>query len=372
MFESNLANLTAQYQQAYLVYCYKVMQYIQAYAWLAEQQKAQKQAQIKQVKGKTASGVKKLESESNQQNHDFKSLMHQEKIKPIKKLASESSQQPFGRLAYPFSWRADENKNRIQNAFNGNIQSQEFLNDITAVNEASIPEGIQAGAFGGNGLGILASPESPGFSDAVGGTLSGMARNMGNDLLGSVNSFNNTFIFPATDALGSAGDALGQYDGMFNTIASMGPFGKGAAAAEFYGAKFLSGFSKIRGLIGGGNSVWDLNPLVRGNIIESTLAQTTYKDWFNVGQLNNGFFPLVDFQKGNVLVSMKSVDTNGGSWMNAMQNHIRDLGKGTALVNNKVANMVLDIRVQPGGAKAAEDLVEFGIDNGVSVMIKEF
>jgi hypothetical protein len=200
MLATNLANLTTQYQSAYLVYCYKVMQYLQALTWITEQQKAQKQVEIEQVKAKSASGVKNLEPGPNQESHDFKSLIHQEKIKPNKKIASESSQ----------------------------------------------------GTFRGNGLGILASPEPPGFLDAVGGTLSGMARNMGNDLLGSVNSFNNTFIFPATDLIGAGGDALAPLDGMFNTLATSGlPPARGAGIAGYYGRQFLSGFGKVRGFING-------------------------------------------------------------------------------------------------------------------------
>ena len=82
MNHQNLANLTTQYQQAYLVYCYKVMQYLQVLAWLTEQQKAKKQANIELVKAKSASGFKKLSQDSNQKNLDFKPLKHKEKTKP--------------------------------------------------------------------------------------------------------------------------------------------------------------------------------------------------------------------------------------------------------------------------------------------------
>jgi len=61
--------------------------------------------------------------------------------------------------------------------------------------------------------------------------------------------------------------------------------------------------------------VWSKNPLRRGIDIEDALAATDYKDWFRAGQLNNGYFPLVDFQKGRNLVSLKTVDTGGASWM---------------------------------------------------------
>lgn len=34
--------------------------------------------------------------------------------------------------------------------------------------------------------------------------------------------------------------------------------------------------------------------------------------------------------------------------------------------------MFLDLRVQPGGAAAAQPLIQYGIDNNVTVLIKEF
>jgi len=79
MQNPNLANLTTQYQQAYLIYCYKIMQYLQALAWLAEQKAPQNQANTAKVKPKSASGVKKLAQEVNQEKPTFKSLKHQEK-----------------------------------------------------------------------------------------------------------------------------------------------------------------------------------------------------------------------------------------------------------------------------------------------------
>ena len=118
--------------------------------------------------------------------------------------------------------------------------------------------------------------------------------------------------------------------------------------------------------------VWKQPPTVRGIAIESHLAATEYKDWFNVGQLNNGKFPLVDFQKGNTVISLKSVDTTSSAWMARMQNHIDDLVLNGVTVNGMPANMRLDIRVQPGGLQAAQPLIEYGKRNGVAVSIKEF
>jgi RHS repeat-associated protein len=118
--------------------------------------------------------------------------------------------------------------------------------------------------------------------------------------------------------------------------------------------------------------VWELDPKIRGSAIESQLAKTDYKDWFNVGQLDKGKFPLVDFQKGNNLVSLKSVYTTGGTSLGRMQEHIVDLASRGATVNGKAANMILDLRVQPGGAAAAQSLVDFGLKRGVTVIVKEF
>jgi len=119
-------------------------------------------------------------------------------------------------------------------------------------------------------------------------------------------------------------------------------------------------------------SVWDLNPTDRGNAIEEQLAQTEYRDWFNIGQENNGKFPLVDFQNGNNLVSLKSVDTNGSSWMQRMKDTIDQLRASGAEVDGNQANMILDLRVQPGGLQDAAPLVQYGQAQQVTVIIKEF
>jgi filamentous hemagglutinin len=121
--------------------------------------------------------------------------------------------------------------------------------------------------------------------------------------------------------------------------------------------------------------VWNLAPTVRGQTIEKVLAGTEYSGaagWYQVGAEKNGFFPLVDFQKGNNLVSLKTVDTNGGSWLSDMKSHITDLSSSGATVNDKSANMILDLRVQPGGAAAAQQLIEYGQEHGVTVIVKEF
>jgi filamentous hemagglutinin len=93
--------------------------------------------------------------------------------------------------------------------------------------------------------------------------------------------------------------------------------------------------------------------------IETHLAKTEYsvdKGWYNVGAERNGYFPLVDFQNGNTLVSLKTVDTGGKTWLARMQDHIIDLGTNGATVDGV----------------AASSLIEYGRDNNVTVIVKEF
>jgi hypothetical protein len=101
-----------------------------------------------------------------------------------------------------------------------------------------------------------------------------------------------------------------------------------------------------------GGSIWSMEAKQRGVLVENSAAANEYKDWFRVGQLDNGKFPLIDFQKGDDLVSLKSVDTSGVSWMRDMQKHIDDLSTRGATINDRPARMILDLRVPPGGNTA--------------------
>ena len=117
-------------------------------------------------------------------------------------------------------------------------------------------------------------------------------------------------------------------------------------------------------------SHWKYSPRTRGQKIEAHLAKTHYKGWYNVGNSRRGKFPLVDFQRGRTLVSLKTVDTRGKSWNKEMRAHIRDLGSRGATVSNRKARMVLDIRVKPGQVRAARHLIEYGKQHGVRVEVR--
>ena len=78
---------------------------------------------------------------------------------------------------------------------------------------------------------------------------------------------------------------------------------KGAARVEHTGAEV----ARVMEAGARQSRVWRLGETACGTAIENQLAATEYKDWFPVGQLDNGKFPLVDFQKRNTLVSLKTV-----------------------------------------------------------------
>jgi filamentous hemagglutinin len=120
--------------------------------------------------------------------------------------------------------------------------------------------------------------------------------------------------------------------------------------------------------------VWSLNPFKRGRAIEDAVTkQYQAQGWLALDDLTRAKnWPLVDFQRGNTLVSLKSVNTGGKTWMTRMEAHIEDLGTRGATVGGNPANMVLDLRVQPGGSAAAQSLVDYGTQYGVTVRILEF
>jgi hypothetical protein len=120
------------------------------------------------------------------------------------------------------------------------------------------------------------------------------------------------------------------------------------------------------------SEIWDIDPFLRGEGIENYLSKTDYKDWYRVSEEYNKKFPLVDFQKGNNLVSLKTADTRGSSWYSNILTHIVDLKERGATVNGNIANMILDLRVQPGGKKDALPLKNMGEKIGVTVIIREF
>ena len=96
-----------------------------------------------------------------------------------------------------------------------------------------------------------------------------------------------------------------------------------------------------------------MNKFQRGIAIEEHLAATEYSDWWNVGATRGGTSELVDFQRGDVVVSLKSANTNGRGWVYELRTHIDNLSTWGVQVNGRPAVVILDLRVQPGGTAAA-------------------
>lgn len=84
--------------------------------------------------------------------------------------------------------------------------------------------------------------------------------------------------------------------------------------------------SKVRSLLTrNGERPWHLQPLTRGDVIEEALAQSDYKDWVRVGSWDKGKFPVIDFAKGDEVVSLKTLDSTSEYAPTAIRKNIRGL-----------------------------------------------
>lgn len=127
------------------------------------------------------------------------------------------------------------------------------------------------------------------------------------------------------------------------------------------------------------NDVWKMNDqFLRGDLVEEAVAVYTppngYKGWDRIGQQNNGFYPLVDFQKGDAYISLKSLDINRKtSPVSAYRKHIMEL------VNEykPPKQIKLDIRIpdgpiRPQMQKWLERISDFGTENNIIIEIVKF
>ena len=66
------------------------------------------------------------------------------------------------------------------------------------------------------------------------------------------------------------------------------------------------------------------------------------------------------------------VDTTGSSCLSRIRKHIRELSEAVGESAGEPADMILDLRVQPGGMADAQQLVKYGEGWQVTVRVKEF
>ncbi|WP_264850231.1 hypothetical protein [Clostridium omnivorum] len=124
--------------------------------------------------------------------------------------------------------------------------------------------------------------------------------------------------------------------------------------------------------------VWALKATERGNAIEEALSKTDYKDWYNIGQADNGYFKAIDFQKGNNVVSLKSIDPTLPSYRgNGATNKVLEYLDKLDLpitVDGKLANKVLDVRIPQGTMNNfnMSQLLDEASQRGIKLIIKEF
>lgn len=126
------------------------------------------------------------------------------------------------------------------------------------------------------------------------------------------------------------------------------------------------------------SDVWKLGATERGDVIEEVLASTEYKDWYNIGSSQGGYFPVIDFQKGSEVVSLKTIDPtlssmSGSGATNKVVDYLNDLDKEIT-VDGNLANKILDVRI-PEGTKSNIDITriqEVADELGIKIIIKEF
>ena len=125
-------------------------------------------------------------------------------------------------------------------------------------------------------------------------------------------------------------------------------------------------------------NVWKLRPTVRGKLIERYVAATEYKTYFYIGDTYNGYYPVIDFQKGTTIVSFKTM--NPSSYSNSarigkIDDYAEALGDfiqyhGSERCDNKI----LAIRVPKGKLDMVDkneiDLI--GQRRNVTIEIGEF
>jgi hypothetical protein len=106
--------------------------------------------------------------------------------------------------------------------------------------------------------------------------------------------------------------------------------------------------------------------------------------WFHIGNEMNGYFPVIDFWKGNNVVSLKSIDPrlySGNGATNKLLKYLEDLEETRFIVSdfggvNAVEltnlNKTLDVRVPAGTSNLIDVSYLNGFANNVKIVLKEF
>ena len=103
------------------------------------------------------------------------------------------------------------------------------------------------------------------------------------------------------------------------------------------------------------DTVWGLTPTERGVKIENYYASTEYSTWYHIGREYDGYFPIIDFQKGDEVISMKSLDPRLPSYQDmsylkkTLNRYIYSLGTADIRVDGaSTGNKILKVIVPQG------------------------
>lgn len=122
--------------------------------------------------------------------------------------------------------------------------------------------------------------------------------------------------------------------------------------------------------------IWKLNPFDRGNAIELDLAATEYKNWYYIGRERNGFFPVIDFQNGKEVVSLKTVSRQDmSSAIDDLEDIIDELSLADIDIDGievPVGARILDVRVPPGASTQLNSLKAYSQTRGIKLKITEY
>jgi len=127
-----------------------------------------------------------------------------------------------------------------------------------------------------------------------------------------------------------------------------------------------------------GDSPWDLIGLPRGEVIESALAKTTYKDFEHVGKLNNGFFKGIDFYDDGAGVSLKTMDPPSAQNAARIHKNVHDLAEmmrqGRIGDGRPLRSVEIDLRVRIGQENNPQllELVEYAQEQGVRIVVNTY
>ncbi len=127
---------------------------------------------------------------------------------------------------------------------------------------------------------------------------------------------------------------------------------------------------------------WKQTAIQNDHETEMELAlQGEYKSWGRVNAQNQGYFPLVDFVKGNEAVSLKVVDPYDPNTVERLKDHMdllmqRQPGREIPKENGaegetdfSAYQIILDLRIPPGTEKKVAELIEYGAALGIEVRI---